>query len=102
MSLVVENTGLNPVREIPIDLIALIEPQKPADVVAGFLGRRLDIMERGRSLPLTVILADELPPGTKRRFLLQGAITAKPPFKITYEVREEGKPNVLAKYVVER
>jgi hypothetical protein len=102
LSLVVENTGNKMVREIPIDLVASIEPQQAADVVAGFLGRRLDIMEHGKPLPLTVILAGEFPPGSKRRFVLQGAITAKPPFKVTYEVREEGQPTVLAKYVVER
>ncbi len=101
-SLVLENKGNKPVKDIPIDLIARIEPQKTADVVAGFLGRRLTIMRGGHSLPLTIVLADPIDPGSKRRYLLEGAITAKPNFKVTYEVREEGRPDVLASYVVEK
>jgi len=102
MSLVIENTGSKPVREIPVDIGARIEPQKKAEIIAGFLGRKLVIMETGRSLPLTVILAGDLDPGEKRSFSLEGAITAKPPFKVTYEVREEGRATVLASFVVER
>lgn len=101
-SLVLENTGNVPVKEIPIDLVARIEPQKTADVVAGFLGRSLTIMKGGRSMPLTIVLADPIDPGTKRRYMLEGAITAKPSFTVIYEVREEGKPRVLASYKVEK
>ena len=101
-SLVLENTGKVPLKDIPIDLVARIEPQKTAEVVAGFLGRRLTILQGGRALPLTIVLADPIDPGTKRRYLLEGAITAKPSFKVTYEVREEGKPRVLASYMVEK
>ena len=101
-SLVLENKGSATVKEIPIDLVARIEPQKTAEVIAGFLGRRLTIMQGGHSLPLTIVLADPIDPGTKRRYLLEGAITAKPSFKVTYEVREEGRPDILASYVVEK
>jgi hypothetical protein len=59
-------------------------------------------MQSGRSLPLTVILADPIDPGQKRRYLLEGSITAKPPFTVTYEVRKEGQSDVLASYTVER
>jgi hypothetical protein len=102
LSLVLENKGQKPVRDIPVDLVATIEPQKTAQIIAGFIGRRLDIMEQGRSLPLTVILADPIDPGEKRRYLLEAAITAKPPFKVTYEIRQEGRPDVLARYTVEK
>ena len=102
LSLVLENQGKAPFRNIPVDLVARIEPQKTAEIIAGFLGRRLVIMQGGQALPLTIILADPVDPGSKRRYLLEGAITAKPPFKVTYEVREEGRPNVLASYVVEK
>ena len=102
LSLVLENKGDKPFRDIPVDLVARIEPQKTAEIIAGFLGRRLVVMEAGRPLPLTVVLADPVDPGSKRRYLLEGAITAKPPFKVTFEVREEGKTNVLARYVVEK
>ena len=102
LSLVLDNHGQGPFHDIPVDLVARIEPQKTAEIIAGFLGRRLVIMEGGRALPLTVVLADPVDPGSKRRYLLEGAITAKPPFKVTFEVREEAKTNVLAKYVVEK
>jgi hypothetical protein len=100
LSLVVENSGSTPVLDVPIELSAKIEPQKPAEVVAGFLGRKLLIMQRGRPNPL-VILLDKVDPGAKRRYFIEGAITAEPPFKLTYEVREEDKKPVLATYVVE-
>jgi hypothetical protein len=102
LSLVLENVGQKPVRDIRVDLVATITPQKKADIVAGFIGRRLEIMQAGQSLPLTVILGDPIDPGQKRRYLLDGAITAKPPFKVTYEVRPEGSSNVLASYTVEK
>ena len=102
LSLVLENKGQKTVRDVPVDLVATISPQKTADIVAGFIGRRLEIMQAGKSLPLTVILGDPIEPGQKHRYLLEGAITAKPPFKVTYEVRQEGRSNVLASYPVEK
>lgn len=102
LSLVLENKGQKPVRDIRVDLVATITPQKKADIVAGFIGRRLEIMQAGESLPLTVILGDPIDPGQKRRYLLEGAITAKPPFKVTYQVRQEGRANVLAAFSVEK
>ena len=53
-------------------------------------------------MPLTVVLAGELFPGAKKRILLNGSIMAEPPFKVTYEVREEDRQPVLTSYVVER
>jgi len=102
LSLVVENTGAVAVREIPIELSARIEPPKRADVEADFLGRKLLILQQGHTLPLTVVLAGELLPGAKKRILLNGSIMAEPPFKVTYEVREEDRQPVLTSYVVER
>lgn len=102
LSLVVENTGATPVSEIPVELSAKIEPQKSAEVIAGFLGRRLLIMQQGHSLPLVIVLADRIEPGTKKRYFLEGSIKAEPPFKLTYEVREEDQRPVLASYVVEQ
>jgi hypothetical protein len=102
MSLVVENTGPAPVVEIPIELRATIDPAKRADVEADFLGRRLLILQQGRTLPLTVIVAGTIPSGGKKRILLNGNIMADPPFKVTYEVRDEDGKSVLASYVVEQ
>lgn len=102
LSLVVENTGSTAIREIPIELSAQIEPRKRADVEADFVGRKLLILQQGHTLPLVVVIAGELQPGGKKRILLNGTITAEPPFKVTYEVREEDRLPVLASYVVER
>jgi hypothetical protein len=101
LSLVVENTGSLTLEEVPIDLVAKIEPPKPAEVMAGFQGRRLLIMQKGRPLPLTILLTGPVEPGAKKRYFLEGSIQAEPPFKVTYEVREEGQEAVLASYVVE-
>jgi hypothetical protein len=102
LSLVVENGGPVVVQEIPIELSARIEPMKPADVEADFLGRKLLILQDGHTLPLVVVIAGQIPPGGKKRILLNGTITAEAPFKVTYEVREEDRQPVLANYVVER
>jgi len=101
-SLVMENTGSKAVREIPVELRAKIEPMQRAEISATFLGRRLLIMNAGKPLPLIVILSDEVQPGGKRSFLLEGSIQAEPPFKVTYEIREENSATVLASYVVAR
>jgi zinc ribbon protein len=102
LSLVVENTGPTPAQEIPIELSARIEPMKQADVEADFLGRKLLILQGGHTLPLVVVVAGQIPPGGKKRILLNGTITAEPPFKVTYEVHEEDRQPVLASYVFER
>ncbi len=102
LSVVVENTGSKFVEEIPIELSARIEPAKRADVEADFLGRKLLILQQGHTLPLTVVLAGRVDPGAKKRILLNGSIQAEPPFKVTYELREEGGGPVLANYMVEQ
>lgn len=102
LSLVVENIGTTPVQEIPIELSARIEPVKQADVEADFLGRKLLILQQGRTLPLVVVVAGQIPPGVKKRILVNGTITAEPPFKVTYELREEDHQPILASHVVER
>jgi hypothetical protein len=101
-SLIIENAGTQPVREVPIDLTARIEPAQSAEIAASFLGTHLPIMERGKPSHLLVVLKDEVRPGGKRTYLLEGSIEAKPPFKVTYEVREERSDTILANFVVER
>jgi hypothetical protein len=101
-SLRVENTGPAAVRQIPIELTARIEPPKTADVLASFRGRQLPIMQAGKPLPLVVVLTDEIKPGAKHHFALGGSIQAEPPFRVTYEIREEDSRNLLAEYAVER
>jgi hypothetical protein len=101
-SLVLENTGGRVVREIPVELSARIDPPQPAEIAATFLGNRLPIMEKGKAMPLVVVLADEVRPGNKRTFLMEGSIEAKAPFKVTYEIREENSATVLTDFVVER
>ena len=101
-SLILENAGSKAVRESPVELSARIEPTQPAEIAATFLGTHLPIMERGKSLPLTVLLSDEIQPGGKRNFLIDGSIQAQPPFKVTYEIRAENSETVLTNFVVER
>jgi len=102
LSLVVENTGAAPAVEIPIELRAVIEPVKKADVEADFIGRRLLILQQGRPLPVTVIVGGTVPSGGKRRVPINGNIQAEPPFKVTYEIRDEDGRTILASYVVEQ
>ena len=102
MSLVLENTGPTPVREVPVELRARIEPPEVGEVDVDFVARRLVIMYRGKPLPLVVILSGAVEPGSKRRYAMGGSIQAEAPFKVTYEVRPEDSQTVLANYVVER
>jgi hypothetical protein len=50
---------------------------------------------------LTVDVAGTIGPGRKQRVFLNGNIQTDPPFKVTYEIRDEDGRNVLANYVVE-
>jgi len=101
-SLVVENTGNKVVRDVPVDLGVKINPPQPAEIYATFKGDRLPIMSAGKALPLTVVLSDEIQPGSKRTFLIEGSIDAQPPFNAVYEVRQENSETVLASFAVER
>lgn len=100
-SLIVENTGNKAVRDVPVELSAKIEPAKPADIRASYLGNPISLMEHGKPLPLGLILSDEIAPGGKHNFLIDGSIEAQPPFRVTYEVRDENSETVLANFVVE-
>src|SRR5262245_25465049 len=102
LSVVLENTGPAPVWDIPIELQARIEPAKKADVEADVLGRRLLILQQGHTLPLTVIIGGTVASGAKKRILLNANIQAEPPFKVTYEIRDDDGRNILASYVVEQ
>jgi hypothetical protein len=101
-SLVLENVGSQAVREIPVEFHARVEPPQPAEIATTFRGTRFPIMIDGKPLPLVVVLSDEVRPGSKRSFLIEGSIQAMPPFKVTYEIREEGSDKVLADFVVAR
>jgi hypothetical protein len=101
-ALQLENTGSTTMNEIRVDLTARIEPAKPAEVIANYRGQNLPIMEAGKARPYGLVLAGQVNPGSKRQFGLGGSIQAEPPFKVTYEIREEDSETVLASYVVER
>ena len=102
LSIVIENTGTTALSDIPIELRARIEPRKNADVEVDFIGRRLLILQQGQTLPVTMIVGGTLGPGAKKRVPLNGNIQTEPPFKVTYEIRDEDGRNVLASYVVEQ
>ncbi len=96
LSLIVENVGTEPVSEIPVEIRARVEPDQPAEVVSDFLGRQLVILQNGESLPLIVILSDEVASGEKRRYAIDGIVTTVPPAGVTYEVVVEDTGQVLA------
>ena len=100
-SIVIENTGTTAVSDVPVELRARIEPRKRADVEAEFIGRRLLILQQGQTLPLTVVIGGTIPAGGKQRVQLNGNVQADPPFKVTYELRDENGRNVFSNYVVE-
>ena len=97
-----ENTGSRSAGNVRIDLLARIEPAQPAEIVANFVGQRLLIMAKGKPLPLTVELSDQVGPGVKRSFSMEGSVQATPPFEVTYEIREENSGRILANYVLQR
>jgi hypothetical protein len=101
-SLVLENTGTTTVQNIPVELLARIEPMKPAEVIASYRGRQLLITQKGKPLPLELVLEGQVAPATKRRYGLDGTIQAEPPFKVTYEIRDQDSTKVLTSFVVER
>jgi hypothetical protein len=101
LSIVVENTGTTALSDIPIELRARIEPRKKADVEVDFIGRRLLILQQGQTLPVTMIVGGTVGPGAKKRIPLNGNIQTDPPFKVTYEIRDEDGRTVLASYLVE-
>lgn len=102
MSLVVENTGTKSIKGIPIELHARIEPAKTAEVVASFPGDREVIIQGGKPKPVSVVLNDLIPAGSKRRYALDGSVQAIPPFKVTIEIVQDDAKTVLASYVIER
>ena len=96
MSLIVENIGNEPVSEIQVEIRARVEPDQPAEIVSDFLGRQLVILRDGESLPLIVILSDEVAVGEKRRYAIDGIVRTIPPADVTYEVLIEDTGQVLA------
>jgi len=97
-SLIVENVGGGPVPEVPVELVARLEPSGVGEVEADFLGRRLVLLRGPLDFPLIVVLGDPLDVAEKRRYNIDGWVTAPPPFEIAYEIREPGTGNVLTRF----
>jgi len=102
LSLVVENTGTTPIRGIPIEVHARIEPSKTADVLAAFPGDREMVIAGGKPRPIAVVLSDTIAAGAKRRYALDENVQAQPPFKVTMDVLQVDAKTLLASYVLER
>jgi hypothetical protein len=102
LSLVVENTGTKSLRGIPIELKAIIDPPKLADVKAAFPGDQEMLIKAGKAQPVDIVLNDAIPAGSKRRYVLDGSVQAIPPFKVTFEVLKDDTKTILASYVLER
>jgi len=102
LSLVVENTGTKSIKGLPIEIHARIEPQKTAEVVAAFPGDRETVIAGGKPQPVALVLGDSILPGAKRRYAFDETVRAKPPFKVTLEIRENDARTILTSYVFER
>jgi len=102
LSLVVENTGTKSIKGLPIEIHARIEPQKTAEVVAAFPGDRETVIAGGKPQPVALVLGGSILPGAKRRYAFDETVRAKPPFKVTLEIRENDARTILTSYVFER
>jgi hypothetical protein len=102
LSIVVENTGTKSIKGLPIEIHARIEPQKTAEVVAAFPGDRETVIAGGKPQPVALVLGDSILAGAKRRYTFDETVRAKPPFKVTLEVRKNDARTVLTRYVMER
>lgn len=98
LSLIVVNVGDMPVLEVPVQIRARVDDgaDHRAQVECDFLGRRFAVLEEGQEIPLVVILTDDIDAAGKRRYSIDGIVTAEPPFSVTYEVLAEGSEAVLA------
>jgi predicted nucleic acid-binding Zn ribbon protein len=89
LSLVVENRGQEPIGPIPVEFRAEIAPDQPVEIVSEFRGGRYVVLREGESLPLILVLADEISPEEKRRFPIDNLVTTMPPADVTYMIRSE-------------
>lgn len=98
LSLIVENTGEEPIGSVPVAIRARVEPDEMVEVECDFLGRRLLILRDGMELPLVVFLEDNIGPDEKRRYSIDGLVVAVPPFSVSYEILTEDSEQVLASF----
>ena len=103
LSLVVENTGSKPIKGIPIELHARIDPpSKRADVTAAFPGDRELLIQAGKPQPVAVVLNDAIPAGGRRRYAVDTSVKAIAPFKVTFDIVKDDAKTVLVSHVMER
>jgi len=102
LSIVVENTGKTPLHGIPIELHAVIEPQKMADVVAVFPGDRELLIEGVLPRSVALVLSDAIAAGAKRRYVMDEIVQTQAPFKVTLKVIQDNSRVVLADHTFER
>lgn len=95
-NVVVENVGAEPIVEVPVELRAGIQVSGPARIDSEFRGQRVALFADGVAEPLDVILTDDLEPGGKRRYPMDGLVTATPPFQVWYELLDRQTGEVLA------
>ena len=96
LSLVVENVGETPIRDIPVELHATVIPEQPVEVVSEFRGGRFIVLSDADARPITLILSDEIAAHEKRRFPIDSIVTTQPPAEVTYTLVLEGSSEVLA------
>ena len=93
---VVENLGDEPVFEVRVEFRARIEAAGPARVDSEFRGQRVTLLSEGVTAPLELVLTDDVDPGGRRRYPIDGIVTAMPPFRVWYEVANAVTGEVLA------
>ena len=96
LSLVVENRGVEPVSDLPVELRASVTPDQPVEVVSEFRGGRFVVLRDGESHPLILVLADEIAASQKRRFPIDSTVTTQAPAEVTYSILREDTGEVLA------
>lgn len=96
LSLVVENRGAQPVRDIPVELGAVLEPEQPVELVSDFRGGRFVLLSDGEARPLVLVLTDEIAASEKRRFQIDSVVTTAAPAEVTYTIRPEAGGEPLA------
>jgi hypothetical protein len=99
--LIAENTGAQTIQDIPMELHIRTDPPADAPISAWFAGKDFALNQKGRLKPLPVILTDPIQAGAKRRFQFEGTVTAKPPFTVIYEFKDESGKKLLARYAAE-
>jgi RNA polymerase subunit RPABC4/transcription elongation factor Spt4 len=100
-SIVVENVGEEAIRAVPVELRVEVTGAGLVRVDSDYRGLRLPLFSGGAAEPLLVVLDDNVAPGGKHRYTMDGIVTGTPPFEIVYRLADPETGSVLAEFTVE-